>query len=144
VAPPGKSLHRLGTELDLGPPGAYGWLAVNAHRFGFVQRYGWEKWHYELALATNDPRGRDNSGDGCCFTRERQDLSVASGATALWRGCCANPVERLRRFRGIVLGGWVGCCLGRGGSERVAVELEEVVGGGDKTPFRAGGGSAAA
>ena len=27
VAPPGKSLHRLGTELDLGPPGAYGWLA---------------------------------------------------------------------------------------------------------------------
>ena len=27
VAPPGKSLHRLGTELDLGPPSAYGWLA---------------------------------------------------------------------------------------------------------------------
>ena len=27
VAPPGQSLHRLGTELDLGPPAAYGWLA---------------------------------------------------------------------------------------------------------------------
>lgn len=46
VAPPGKSLHRLGTELDLGPPGAYGWLAANAKRFGFVQRYSWEPWHY--------------------------------------------------------------------------------------------------
>ncbi|MDQ5809056.1 MAG: transglycosylase SLT domain-containing protein, partial [Actinomycetota bacterium] len=46
VAPPGKSLHRLGTELDLGPPAAYGWLARNAQRFGFVQRYSWEPWHY--------------------------------------------------------------------------------------------------
>ncbi|MDQ8044763.1 MAG: D-alanyl-D-alanine carboxypeptidase family protein, partial [Solirubrobacteraceae bacterium] len=27
VAPPGKSLHRLGTELDLGPATAYAWLA---------------------------------------------------------------------------------------------------------------------
>jgi hypothetical protein len=33
VAPPGRSLHRLGTELDLGPPSAYGWLAANAKRF---------------------------------------------------------------------------------------------------------------
>jgi soluble lytic murein transglycosylase-like protein len=46
VAPPGRSLHRLGTELDLGPAGAYGWLAANARRFGFVQRYSWEPWHY--------------------------------------------------------------------------------------------------
>ena len=46
VAPPGTSLHRLGTELDLGPPGAYGWLSQNAERFGFVQRYSWEPWHY--------------------------------------------------------------------------------------------------
>ena len=30
VAPPGTSLHRCGTELDLGPPDAYGWLAANA------------------------------------------------------------------------------------------------------------------
>ena len=46
VAPPGKSLHRLGTELDLGPPSAYGWLAANAPRFGFIKRYSWEPWHY--------------------------------------------------------------------------------------------------
>ena len=39
VAPPGHSLHRCATELDLGPESAYGWLAANAARFGFVQRY---------------------------------------------------------------------------------------------------------
>ena len=46
VAPPGTSLHRCATELDLGPEAAYGWLAANAERFGFVQRYSWEAWHY--------------------------------------------------------------------------------------------------
>jgi hypothetical protein len=46
VAPPGRSLHRCATELDLGPSAAYGWLAANAARFGFVQRYSWEPWHY--------------------------------------------------------------------------------------------------
>jgi hypothetical protein len=45
VAPPGESLHRYATELDLGPPSAYGWLAANATRFGFIQRYSWEAWH---------------------------------------------------------------------------------------------------
>jgi soluble lytic murein transglycosylase-like protein len=51
VAPPGRSLHRLGTELDLGPPAAYGWLAANARRFGFVQRYSWEPWHFGYTRA---------------------------------------------------------------------------------------------
>ena len=46
VAPPGHSLHRCATELDLGPDSAYAWLAANASRFGFVQRYSWEAWHY--------------------------------------------------------------------------------------------------
>jgi hypothetical protein len=46
VAPPGHSLHRCATELDLGPEAAYGWLAANASRFGFVQRYQWESWHF--------------------------------------------------------------------------------------------------
>ncbi len=41
VAPPGTSLHRCATELDLGPPSAYGWLAANARRFGFEKRYAW-------------------------------------------------------------------------------------------------------
>ena len=51
VAPPGTSLHRYATELDLGPPAAYGWLKQNARRFGFIHRYAWEPWHYKLPLA---------------------------------------------------------------------------------------------
>lgn len=46
VAPPGTSLHRCATELDLGPATAYAWLAANADRFGFLRRYGWEPWHF--------------------------------------------------------------------------------------------------
>jgi hypothetical protein len=54
VAPPGTSLHRNGTELDLGPPAAYGWLRAHAERFHFVQRYSWEAWHQETPLALNE------------------------------------------------------------------------------------------
>ena len=46
VAPPGTSLHRYATELDLGPSRAYAWLARNSRRFGFIHRYAWEPWHY--------------------------------------------------------------------------------------------------
>jgi len=53
VAPPGTSLHRYGTELDLGPPAAYGWLAAHAGRFGFTKRYSWEPWHFGFGA---DPR----------------------------------------------------------------------------------------
>ena len=51
VARPGTSLHRLGTELDLGPPSAYRWLAANARRFHFIQRYSWEPWHFGFVLS---------------------------------------------------------------------------------------------
>lgn len=54
VAPPGTSLHRYGTELDLGPPGAYGWLAQNARRFGFIKRYAWEAWHFGFGSNPRD------------------------------------------------------------------------------------------
>jgi hypothetical protein len=59
VAPPGQSLHRCATELDIGPSSAYGWLAANATRFGFVQRYTWEDWHYgfEAGPAPCSPAG---------------------------------------------------------------------------------------
>ncbi len=50
VAPPGTSLHRVGTELDLGPAAAYPWLLANAGRFHFVRRYPWEPWHFGFAL----------------------------------------------------------------------------------------------
>jgi soluble lytic murein transglycosylase-like protein len=65
VARPGRSLHRLGTELDLGPPAAYRWLAANAERFHFLQRYAWEPWHYGYALnAGSSSLGYGRGGDG--------------------------------------------------------------------------------
>ncbi|HXE98826.1 MAG TPA: transglycosylase SLT domain-containing protein [Solirubrobacterales bacterium] len=64
VAPPGQSLHRCGTELDLGPPSAYPWLAAHAPRFGFVRRYSWEPWHfgYEKGPAPCSPVGGSSGG----------------------------------------------------------------------------------
>ena len=50
VARPGTSLHRLGTELDLGPSSAYGWLAAHAGEFHFLKRYAWEPWHFGYTL----------------------------------------------------------------------------------------------
>jgi Transglycosylase SLT domain len=50
-------LHRYATELDLGPPAAYGWLQENHQRFGFVWRYRWEPWHYGFAA---NPRDRQH------------------------------------------------------------------------------------
>ncbi|MBJ7347479.1 MAG: transglycosylase SLT domain-containing protein [Thermoleophilaceae bacterium] len=74
VAPPGTSLHRYGTELDLGPVAAYSWLASNAISFGFIHRYAWEPWHYGFGKNPRDvpaqyergswepPDGRFDSG----------------------------------------------------------------------------------
>jgi Transglycosylase SLT domain/D-alanyl-D-alanine carboxypeptidase/Putative Flp pilus-assembly TadE/G-like len=66
VAPPGHSLHRYGTELDLGPPAAYAWLAANSERFGFVKRYSWEDWHFGYARNTGSASVGfgGTSGDG--------------------------------------------------------------------------------
>jgi hypothetical protein len=65
VAPPGHSLHRYATELDLGPPSAYGWLAANAERFHFVQRYSHEPWHYGYVLnPRSTPRPAAGGADG--------------------------------------------------------------------------------
>jgi hypothetical protein len=67
VAPPGRSLHRLGTELDLGPPGAMAWMRANGGRFGFIQRYAWEAWHWGYTRnpgTTSVGFGTPRSGDG--------------------------------------------------------------------------------
>ncbi|MEA2221085.1 MAG: hypothetical protein QOJ35_3711 [Solirubrobacteraceae bacterium] len=64
VAPPGRSLHRLGTELDLGPASAYGWLASNAKRFHFIQRYSWEPWHYGFTLNAGSASVGFGAADG--------------------------------------------------------------------------------
>ena len=60
VAAPGKSLHRNATELDLGPRSAYGWLARNAMRFHFVQRYP----HQPLAIRLHAARARHCGAPG--------------------------------------------------------------------------------
>ena len=64
VARPGTSLHRYGTELDLGPPSAYAWLRANAARFHFVQRYGWEPWHWGFTLNAGSSAVIQRRGDG--------------------------------------------------------------------------------
>jgi Transglycosylase SLT domain/D-alanyl-D-alanine carboxypeptidase/Putative Flp pilus-assembly TadE/G-like len=57
VAPPGTSLHRYATELDLGPSAAYAWLEANCRRFGFIRRYAWEPWHFGFGA---NPRDRQH------------------------------------------------------------------------------------
>ena len=87
VARPGTSLHRLGTELDLGPPAAYDWLARNAGRFHFIQRYPYEAWHFGYALNAGSSslgyRARED-GDGSAtlqdFVPERFAPAIARAA----------------------------------------------------------------
>ena len=64
VARPGTSLHRNGTELDLGPASAYAWLAANAGRFHFLKRYSWEPWHFGYTLNPSSSPTRRDEGDG--------------------------------------------------------------------------------
>ncbi len=75
VAPPGTSLHRCATELDLGPDAAYGWLAANAGRFGFLQRYSWEAWHFGFVAG---PAPCSEAGDA--VTGPGGDLAPPGGA----------------------------------------------------------------
>ncbi len=89
VARPGTSLHRYGTELDLGPPSAYAWLASNSERFHFIQRYAWEAWHFGYALNQQsrpakarpggDVTGRGDAGAG-------GDSDLGDGAAGFARG----------------------------------------------------------
>jgi soluble lytic murein transglycosylase-like protein len=90
VAPPGRSLHRCATELDLGPPAAYGWLAANASRFGFLRRYSWEPWHYGFV---NGPAPCSAAGDAV----------VGSGSDGLAAEPGALPAFVPARFRAPLL-----------------------------------------
>jgi hypothetical protein len=86
VAPPGESLHRYATELDLGPPAAYRWLAANAPRFGFVQRYSWEPWHFGFTrnVGSGSVGFGARGGDGRA-TRAVQSFVPARFAPAIVR-----------------------------------------------------------
>ena len=90
VAPPGRSLHRLGTELDLGPPGAYGWLARNAGRFGFVRRYSWEPWHFGYVRSP----GTASVGFGVRGGDGRATAAVQSFVPARYAPLIARAAQR--------------------------------------------------
>ena len=90
VAPPGRSLHRLGTELDLGPAVAYGWLARNAGRFGFVKRYSWEPWHFGY---TRNP-GTASVGFGVRGGDGRATAAVQSFVPARYAPIIARAAQR--------------------------------------------------
>jgi soluble lytic murein transglycosylase-like protein len=90
VARPGTSLHRYGTELDLGPSSAYGWLAHNARRFGFIQRYSWEPWHYGY---THNP-GSTSVGYGRPSSRDGSVSAVPSFVPARYRGPIVDASRR--------------------------------------------------
>src|SRR5919107_1303705 len=90
VAPPGESLHRYATELDLGPRDAYGWLAANAARFGFVQRYSWEPWHYGY---TRSP-GSSSVGFGARGGDGRATRAVQSFVPARFASLIIRAAQR--------------------------------------------------
>ena len=81
VAPPGTSLHRYATELDLGPSSAYGWLAANAPRFHFTKRYQWEPWHFGYSLnAASTPHGAEHESALPEFVPDRYAPVLARAA----------------------------------------------------------------
>jgi hypothetical protein len=92
VAPPGHSLHRNATELDLGPSGAYGWLAANATRFGFLKRYSWEPWHFgytrspgSVSVGFNIAGGGDGrTGRGMPSSVPARFAPAINGAAQRW------------------------------------------------------------
>jgi hypothetical protein len=86
VAPPGTSLHRYGTELDLGPPAAYAWLEANSRRFGFIKRYEWEDWHFGYTL---NP-GSTSVG----FGGERRGGALPAFVPAAYRDAIARAAQR--------------------------------------------------
>ncbi len=89
VAPPGQSLHRCATELDIGPDSAYAWLAANAGTFGFVQRYSWEPWHFGF---DDGPAPCSDAGD-----------TVSPGGDGSTSGLGGLPAFVPSRFRGPLL-----------------------------------------
>ena len=94
VAPPGTSLHRCATELDLGPPTATAWLAANAPRFGFIKRYAWEAWHfgYDAGPAPCSAEGErltsDQGADGS------EPASLPSYVPARFRDAISSAATR--------------------------------------------------
>lgn len=95
VAPPGRSLHRCATELDIGPASAYGWLGAKARRFGFTQRYSWEPWHY--GFTAGPAPCASVSGSGSNATPEAGAAGLPSFVPARFR----SPIVRAAARSGV-------------------------------------------
>jgi soluble lytic murein transglycosylase-like protein len=81
--------------LDLGPETAYGWLAANASRFGFVQRYSWEAWHFGFDAG---PPPCSAAGNSVGTTRP-----AGAGADGVLAGTVSLPAFVPDRFRAPLL-----------------------------------------
>jgi LAS superfamily LD-carboxypeptidase LdcB len=86
VAPPGTSLHRCATELDLGPSSSYGWLAAHASSFDFTQRYSWEPWHF----------GYDGGPPPCSSAGDEVGMPAGGGEPQPTAGLPSFVPERFR------------------------------------------------
>ena len=93
VAPPGTSLHRCATELDLGPSTAHAWLAGHAHFFGFRQRYSWEPWHYGF-VAGQAPCSGSAEFVGSADGRANGSLGLPAFVPARYRGAVLGAASR--------------------------------------------------
>ncbi len=94
VAPPGKSLHRLGTELDLGPSSAWGWLAANCKRFGFLKRYSWEAWHFGYTRSAGSTSLGYREGGGSGGDRKAAGTAIPSFVPAAYAPMISRAAQR--------------------------------------------------
>jgi transglycosylase-like protein with SLT domain/D-alanyl-D-alanine carboxypeptidase-like protein/putative Flp pilus-assembly TadE/G-like protein len=94
VAPPGHSLHRCATELDLGPSSAYGWLDANAGRFGFVRRYSWEAWHFGYSAGPPPCSQAGNAVLAGGSLGEEEGLGRSSGVPSFVPAAYREPLLR--------------------------------------------------
>ncbi len=94
VAPPGHSLHRCATELDLGPSSAYGWLDSHAPKFGFLRRYAWEPWHFGLNIGPPPCSEAGNSLTAAGSVGEGEGLAASSGLPSFVSAAYREPLLR--------------------------------------------------
>jgi nitroreductase len=92
VAPPGHSLHRCATELDLGPSSAYGWLLAHAPKFGFLHRYPWEPWHFGYVAGPPPCSEAGNELSATVAPGEEDGLARSSGLPGFVPGQFREPL----------------------------------------------------
>lgn len=94
VAPPGHSLHRCATELDLGPSSAYGWLDSHAPKFGFRRRYPWEAWHFGYIAGPPPCSEAGNAVMAAGSPGEQDGLARSSGLPSFVPAAYREPLLR--------------------------------------------------